>query len=369
MYFRLRKLLRDCRLLVAAALAAVTLAAAQPAATQPGVPTVAIGAEYVGPHLLVDVGGGRKINMVCMGSGKVTVLFDSGLSDWSSIWALVQPGVAKGARACSYDRAGMGYSDPSADPRSTISIVEDMHKLVHQGGLKTPLVLVGHSLGGFNVKLYAALYPADVGGLVLVDPAEDRIGDRTRNLLRRRFGSAIAARAELLDQSEMTKAIAHYGACAAAARVHTLDPSSGFYKSCTDPVRAPLGSVIAGDRARLQVERAYQETQASELSNSVYADARGDHAYAMLFHPGAFGDKPLIVLTHSIYDRTDPIDAAGFAAWNEVHEQTARLSRNGRNRLVPNTHHNIEVDDPQAIVDAVSQVMSEMRARGAKHHK
>jgi pimeloyl-ACP methyl ester carboxylesterase len=285
-----------------------------------------IAAQYVRPHQLVDIGG-RKLNLFCMGEGGPTVLFDSGLSDWSSIWALVQPAVAKRTRACSYDRAGSGYSDPAQGPRSPTAIVEDMHKLIHSAGLKSPLVLVGHSLGGFNAKLYAALYPADVRALVLVDPAEDRIGDRTRDYLRRRFGAALTARNELLGLDGLTAGVAHYDDCAAATKAHDLDASSGLYKNCTDPVREPLGPIIAAERARLQVTRAYQDAQAAELAGSVYADTRGNGDYAMLFRPGAFGSKPLIVLTHSIYDRKDPLDAADFAAWNEVHVQTAALSR------------------------------------------
>ncbi|PZR30906.1 alpha/beta fold hydrolase, partial [Caulobacter segnis] len=143
--------------------------------------------QYVGAHERIDLGGGRKINLFCLGSGDTTVLFDSGLSDWSSIWALVQPRVADRARACSYDRAGMGYSDPATSPRSPIAIVGDMHTLVEKAKLKGPLLLVGHSLGGFNMKLYAALFPADVGGLVLVDPSEERMFDRTRAMLQKRF--------------------------------------------------------------------------------------------------------------------------------------------------------------------------------------
>jgi pimeloyl-ACP methyl ester carboxylesterase len=318
------------------------------------------GVEYTHPHQLVDVDHGRKINLYCIGSGSATVLFDSGLSDWSSIWALVQPSAAARVRACSYDRAGMGYSDPAEGPRTPIAIVEDMHKLVHRAGLTAPLVLVGHSLGGFNVKLYATLYPADVSGVVLVDPAEDRIADRTRSLLQQRYGKALAARAELLDHSDLLGAVAHFESCAASAREHDLDPASDVYRGCTDPVRTPLGPAIAAERARLQVGRVYQEAQASEIANSVYADPSGDRAYAMLFRPGALGDKPLIVLTHSIYDQKDPLEAAGFTGWNAVHDETARLSRRGRNRIVPNTHHNIEVDDPQAIVDAIFEVIAQL---------
>jgi pimeloyl-ACP methyl ester carboxylesterase len=317
--------------------------------------------QYVGSHQAVEIDTGRKLNLFCMGSGNPTVLFDSGLSDWSVIWALVQPAVAERTKACSYDRAGMGYSDPAQEPRAPIEIVEDLHKLIHKAGLKTPLVVVGHSLGGFNMKLYAALYPEDVAGLVLVDPSEDRSFARTRTFLQRRFGARVAAKLALLDVASTTGAVTHYMACAAAARRHQLDASSDFYRKCTDPVRKPLGSAIAAERARLQVSDAYQETQASELANSVYGDTRGDEAYAMLFHPGAFGTKPLIVLTHSVYDAKDPMAKVEWVQWNELHKQTARLSRNGTNHIVPNTHHNIEVDDPKAIVAAVFDVAAQIR--------
>lgn len=325
------------------------------------------GAAYVQPHERIDLGDGRRLNLFCMGQGSPAVVLDSGLSDWSVIWALVQPSVARQTRACSYDRAGMGYSDPAKEPRTPIAIVEDLHKLIHNARLPTPLVLVGHSLGGFNMKLYAALYPEDVSGLVLVDPSEDRGYDRTRSFLRRRFGAAIAAKAELLDLSETTGAIEHYDECAAVARGHELDPGSEFYKSCTDPVRVPLGPAIAAERARLQVSSAYQDTQASELANSLYGDARADPAYAMLFHPGAFGSKPLIVLTHSIYDPNDPVEVASFASWNMLHEQTARLSRRGTNRIVANTHHNIEVDDPRSIATAIFEVIARTRSAELSH--
>jgi pimeloyl-ACP methyl ester carboxylesterase len=337
----------------------VVMALCDGAAAGPVAATVppAIAAEYVRPHERVDIGGGRKMNLFCMGSSGRTVIFDSGLSDWSSIWALVQPGVAARARACTYDRAGMGYSDPSDAPRAPIAIVEDLHKLIRAAKIATPVVLVGHSLGGFNMKLYAALYPDDVAGLVLVDPAEERTYARTRSLLRAKFGAALAAELELSDLNDVSGAIARYDGCAAAAHVHDLDPASTLYKHCTDPVRPPLGPQIAAERQKIQVKKAYQDTQASELANSVYGDARSDGAYAALFSGHALGNKPLIVLTHSIYDPKDRMSAANFFAWNAVHEQTAALSTQGVNRIVPETHHNIEVDRPQAIVDAVNEVL------------
>lgn len=315
---------------------------------------------YVGPHQLVDIGGGRKLNLFCMGAGDRTVLFDAGGSDWSVIWGLVQPAVAGGARTCSYDRAGLGYSDPARGPRTPFAIVEDMHALIHAAQLRTPLVLVGHSLGGFNVKLYAALYPEDVAGLVLVDPAEDRWYDRIRREFLARFGASIAARSELGDQDFFRMLAARYEQCAALARDHDLDPASDLYRRCTDPVRAPLGPDIATERQRVQVTSRYQEAQSSEVANSVYANPGANAAYAALFRGRPFGDRPVIVLSHGIYDAADPLDVASFWAADRLHAQSAALSRRGRHVIVPNTHHNIEIDAPDAIVRAIREVLAQL---------
>ncbi|MBA3677462.1 MAG: alpha/beta hydrolase [Sphingosinicella sp.] len=345
---------------LACCLWSVTLAAQAPAK---GSLAPEIARKFARPHDLIDIGGGRKLNLFCMGNGDQTVLFDSGGSDWSVIWALVQPAVAKGARACSYDRAGLGYSDISRMPRSPIQIVEDLHALVQAAKLNTPLILVGHSLGGFNMKLYALTYPGDVAGLVLVDPSEERSGERGRSFLTKNYGAHLAARIELADLDFFPLIMRRYEECAAAARTSNLDPASTQYKRCSDPVREPLGPEIAAERARIQVTSAYQQAQASEISNSVYGDRRGDAAYSALFRKGAMGQKPLIVLTHGIYDPQDPLDAADFALMNQLHRETAALSTLGRQRVVPNTSHNIEIDDPQSIVDAVDEILRELDQR------
>lgn len=320
-----------------------------------------IARQYIQPHDRIDIGDGRRLNLFCMGEGARTVLFDSGGSDWSVIWALVQPELARDARVCTYDRAGLGYSDPAEGPRSPFAVVEDMHALIHAARLRTPLVLVGHSLGGFNVKLYAALYPEDVAGLVLVDPSEERSGERMRAFLRSRSGAPLTARLELLALTGIDGLMARYRRCAELARERALDPASDDYRRCSDPVRPPLGPLIAAERQRIQVTPAYQQAQASEILNSLYGDPLPDPTYASLFVPGSFGDRPMIVLTHGLYNAADPLDAADFAGMVELHRESAALSRRGRQRVVPDTHHNIEIDAPQAVVEAVREVLGELR--------
>jgi pimeloyl-ACP methyl ester carboxylesterase len=350
---------RYWKLACAAALAwfGTVAAAAQPAPVAPE--TLA---EFARPHDLIDIGG-RRLNLFCMGQGKVTVLFDAGGSDWSVIWALVQPKLAAKARVCSYDRAGLGYSDPGFGPRAPSAIVEDLHALIHAAKLDTPLILVGHSLGGFNVKLYAALYPEDVAGLLLVDPSEERSSDRVRDRLRARYGTSLAARLELAGNDGIAFLLDRYQACATASEKGDLDPASLTYRRCSDPVRAPLGPVIAAERQRIQVRPAYQQAQASEILNSVYGRSWNDALYQRLFRPGMFGAMPMLVLSHGNFDAADPMDAADFQSNLWLHADSAALSRKGRHRIVPGTGHNIEIDDPDAIVAAVIELLTALGGR------
>lgn len=347
---------------LARALCAAAALLLPPAAAWAGEVPPELGREYARPHQAVDIGG-RRLNLFCIGDGPRTVIFDAGGSDWSDVWALVQPAVGKMAKACAYDRAGLGHSDPAPLPRTPVEIAQDLHALVVAARLPTPLVVVGHSLGGFNVKLYAALYPDEVAGLVLIDPSEERAAERARPRLRAQFGEQIAARAELADLTFFAWLTERYTRCAAASREAPLDPASPTYRRCTDPVRPSLGPEIAAARTRIQVSGAYQQAQASEILNSVYAHERADPVYRDLFRPGAFGRRPMIVLSHGLYDKRDPLEAAGQASGLALHAQTAALSKVGEHRVVAGTTHYIELDAPAAVTGAVADVLAALGQR------
>jgi len=120
------------------------------------------------PGQLVDVGG-YKMHIDCRGTGSPTVILESGLGDSYISWHKVQPRIAQFTRVCSYDRAGLGYSDASPRPRTSRDIAEELHTLLRNAGITGPLILVGHSMGGFDVRLFTSLYRNDVVGMVLVD--------------------------------------------------------------------------------------------------------------------------------------------------------------------------------------------------------
>lgn len=126
----------------------------------------------------VDVGG-YFLHLVCMGAGSPTVVLDGGTGATAASWALVQPTVAEDTRVCSYDRAGMGHSDPGPRPRRAGLLADELATLLSRSSIEGgPVVLVGASAAGFTVRLLATQYPELVAGLVLVDASHEE--QRTR---------------------------------------------------------------------------------------------------------------------------------------------------------------------------------------------
>lgn len=124
------------------------------------------------PGQLVDVGGYR-LHLVCTGSGEPTVVLEAGLLDFSLVWGRVQRAVAATTRVCAYDRAGLGWSDAAPGARTSASMIGELRTLLERAGERPPFLIVGHSFGGMNARLFASEYPADVAGLVLVDAAHE----------------------------------------------------------------------------------------------------------------------------------------------------------------------------------------------------
>lgn len=120
------------------------------------------------PGKLVDIGGYR-LHINCMGKESPTVILEAGLACDSGSWLTVPSEIAKVARVCSYDRAGLGWSDPGPKPRTSQQMVNELHTLLAKAEIQSPYVLVGHSFGGYHIRLYASHYPDEVVGMVLVD--------------------------------------------------------------------------------------------------------------------------------------------------------------------------------------------------------
>ncbi len=121
-----------------------------------------------GSGQMIDVGG-HRLYIECTGSGSPTVVLQAGLGASSSSWAGIAPNVAASTTVCAYDRAGHGRSEEAAGPQDGIALATDLHTLLERAGVAGPYVLVGHSSGGPYVRVFAARYPDEVAGMVLLD--------------------------------------------------------------------------------------------------------------------------------------------------------------------------------------------------------
>src|SRR5436309_2062325 len=161
--------MRQTMILLLATLICVASSGQNPAGASASTPADIV---YARPGQLVDAGGFR-LNLNCMGSGSPTVVFDSGWGDWAPAWSKVQPEIAKWTRACSYDRAGTGFSDLGPMPRTSVRIAEELRNALHHAGMPGPYILVGSAFGGDNVRTFADMYMDEVAGMVLDDADPD----------------------------------------------------------------------------------------------------------------------------------------------------------------------------------------------------
>lgn len=118
---------------------------------------------------IVDIGGGLWLHIHCVGEGAPTVILESGLGSDGTVWSSVEPEIARFARVCDSDRAGLGSSSPAPRPHGNRQMARELHELLKRAAVPGPYVLVGHSMGGTNVRLFASEFPSEVSGLVLVD--------------------------------------------------------------------------------------------------------------------------------------------------------------------------------------------------------
>jgi pimeloyl-ACP methyl ester carboxylesterase len=328
-------------------------------------PTLAAPAQpdgvYKAPQQLVAVDGGRRLNLYCAGAGDPTVILEAGSGNSMVTWRFVQGAVAGATRVCAYDRAGLGFSDAAARPADVRNLADDLRRLVEAAGITRPYVLVGHSLGGEIAVYAAATAPKDVAGMVLVDPA---FADQTDSL---EAGLAPDNRKAIRDA--MARALAFKRTCLDAARAGNLDePDSPAERACVNTKHDPnkLDHTLSADRRKQLTEPKVWEAGIAELA--AFAPD-GDHpdtdSSELDSVPFDMGDKPLIVLSRGVGEGAPGAPPADLprveAAWIAGHAALAAHSRRGAQIVVAGARHYIQIDRPQAVVDAVLKVVGEVR--------
>jgi pimeloyl-ACP methyl ester carboxylesterase len=325
-----------------AGLSFVAQAAAQNAAAKP---PVVDDPAYTKPQQLVDIGGGRRLNLYCRGEGSPTVVFDSGLGDSTVAWALVQPAIATKHRTCSYDRAGLGFSDAAKRPNDAKNDAEDLHALLHAAHITPPYVLVGHSAAGLAVRVFADRYRDEVVGMVIVDGTHEDQFKREEAI-----GPANRAQwdAKLKDTS-----------CLDAAKNGAIAKDSPVYKKCVidEAIEPRYSQAIKDAVLKYAATLKWQSANASE-KKSVF-DASADETRATRKD---FGDMPIIVLTHAPHawpkDWTQALQDRHTLVWEDMHTEVAAMSTHGINEIVPHAGHYIQYDRPEIVIDAIDQAIS-----------
>jgi pimeloyl-ACP methyl ester carboxylesterase len=301
---------------------------------------------YVAPARLVNVGHGRKMNILCIGNGTPTVIFDAGLGDQIRAWATVQPQIARRTRACSYDRAGLGFSDPSNRPGTSLNAVDDLHELLIAASIKPPYVLVGHSLGGMYVRLYADKYRSKVAAMVLVDPVSEEQG--------RRYMALDVSTKTLNDR--YVEWI--YRECIPAAAMG-FDRMSDIFKRCVGGPDPHFSAAFNDALAENESTAAHFQAVWSEWTN-VFTTSSDQVRSARR----GFGRMPLVVLSRAPFglqsNETRKMRDAKNRLWMELHDDLAHLSARGVNRVIPGAGHYIQFDRPAAVVGAVFEVLDEI---------
>jgi pimeloyl-ACP methyl ester carboxylesterase len=226
---------------------------------------------------VVDVGG-RSLHIHCVGEGAPVVVFDAGLGDDGSTWSQIQPEVGRITRACVYDRAGTGSSSAAPRPHTSRQMVEELHALLGRAGVAGPYVLVGHSLGGLNVRLYASAHAAEVVGMVLIDATTEDQDTRFWGLLPsetlRAFQTGLRDNREGLDYEAFRASMADLrGSKRSLGDMPLVVLTHGKEDSPPPGVSADIAAKMA---------RVWREMQ-SELprlsSNSMHVIAENSHHY------------------------------------------------------------------------------------------
>jgi len=276
---------------------------------------------------LVDVGG-RKIHIDCTGEGSPTVILDSGLGDSYLSWRKVQPEIDKFTRVCSYDRAGLGYSDPGSQPRTSKVIAEELHALLQAASVSPPYVIVGHSMGGYDVRVYASLYRNEIVGMVLVDASHSDQENRFPPELKNMEGS--------------------------------WHREAQFIAS-TMPIGIPrLLGLCDNDAVTRAADCNWHSTREQLAEMSAFPESAAETAQT-----GSLSDMPLAVLSH------DPDKPSGDLppdlakptneAWEKMQEELAHLSTRGTQTVAKNSSHYIQIDRPDVVIDAVRNVVEQAR--------
>jgi pimeloyl-ACP methyl ester carboxylesterase len=296
---------------------------------------------YAAPQRLVRINRRRRLNVNLSGAGAPTVILSAGAGCSTLHWCLVQGPLSRTNRVLAFDRAGMGFSDPGPLPRTTSRVVADLRAALAVLDVRPPYVLVGHSMGSFDVRLFAFQHRGDVVGMVLVDPRGDRIGER--------FTAVSPTLAALWrdeePQQRRTRAMVRSNPA----------PGTPQYDAVVGPPDPALTDEVNSSLRELALRPSFWRTLKSEGDA-----ANGASALELRQAERHLGRMPLIVLSAEWEPAPGmPPDEvrAVQSEWKATHDELASLSSRGVRRDVPNVGHMIQVERPDVVIEAIREVI------------
>jgi pimeloyl-ACP methyl ester carboxylesterase len=288
---------------------------------------------------MVDIGGYR-LHLYCTGQGSSTVVLESGLGGPALLWALVQQELQTTTRVCSYDRAGLGWSDSGPLPRTSQQMVDELHKLLHNAEIEGPYVLVGHSLGGLNVRLFAHDYPDETAGIVLVASGSEY--------------DIVRMPPEYARIEESNKQTYHLLATLARFGILRIAGKTGFLSSYTSLLSKYPPDLKATFIAETFYRSQYWETSYEELS--AVNESRSQVAAT-----GSLGDLPLVVLSGSPdvsrLPASFPVEQIK-KTFQDLQVELAGLSSHSTHIVCDTCDHYIPMTNPDLVVNAIKQELS-----------
>jgi pimeloyl-ACP methyl ester carboxylesterase len=289
--------------------------------------------QYPAPGQFVDVGG-YKMHINCTGQGSPTVILAAGSLEYSLFWALVQPEVAGFTRVCSYDRAGYGWSESSPRPRTATIMVEELHTLLTNGKIEGPYVLVGHSLGGMMMRVYAHKYPDEVAGLVLVDSIHEEQITRLPEIQKRLLQEGVG-------QFRMLALLSSTGIMALAPQ---NIPNPGL-----------------PDNAYAQFQATTATSGDFETNNAELKVMEESYAEVRALHITSFRNLPLIVLSagreETIAFLSDAENQQRWEVWQALQSELVGLSSDSKQVIAEQSGHMIQLDQPDLVIDAIREIV------------
>jgi pimeloyl-ACP methyl ester carboxylesterase len=281
--------------------------------------------------------GSIRMNIDCSGQGSPTVILESGSGGPSVDWLMVQPEVAKFSRVCSYDRAGYGWSDSGAEPRSSLQIAHELKQLLQAAGEKGPYVLVGHSMGGYDVRVYTGLYPNDVAGMVLVDASHKDQGLRAPESIRK-------WQPDYRKHPGWKKLTYFFQFHLGWARLTADRDVPAFWPKAFREEEEFLTLPSKHQFATIDEDQVFPTLSAAQVRSA-----------------GTLGDRPLIALTATQQDDIAPEIPRKDAQAEEdlwVHQlqpELARLSTHGKEIIVDRSHE-MPTEHPEVVISAIHEV-------------